>query len=584
MAKRPRAHADAAAIAAALRELATLLELLGENPFKVRAHENAAAAIEGGEFDPVEEALAGTLGERRGFGESMVKKVRELVTTGHMAELEDLRRQVPPGLIEMLRIPGFGPKKIQAVWRQLDITTVDALAEACAAQRLRGLPGFGAKTEEKILEGIAQVRTHAGQVLWAEAWARAAPLADALRRVKAVQRLEVAGSLRRRREVVKDIDIVASSDEPLRVMAAFKKLPGVAEVTASGETKTSVRLEGGLACDLRVVTDAQFPFALAHFTGSKDHNVAMRGRAQQRFGIRMSEYGLFDEGHGGKLLACRDEAAIHRRLGLAFIEPELRENAGEIEAAEEGTLPDLVRREDLRGTLHVHTTHSDGKASVAAMAEAAARLGFEWLGLADHSVSAAYAGGMKPGDVRRQFEEIDAINARGGPCRLFKGIEVDILADGDIDYDEAIWRETDFLVASVHSGFKMTEREMTRRLCRALEHPYVTILGHPTGRLLLRRAGYPVDLEAVIATAAKRRKMIEINCDPNRMDLDWRWLRRARDAGVTLPICPDAHDPAGLEHTWLGVGIARKGWLRARDVLNCLSADQVAKAFAATRA
>jgi DNA polymerase (family 10) len=360
-------------------------------------------------------------------------------------------------------------------------------------------------------------------------------------------------------------------------------LDGIEEVIGSGETKTSVRLKGGIACDLRLVTDEQFPFTLAHFTGSKEHNVAMRGRAQRLFNIRVSEYGLFDESADDALIECGDEAAIHERLGLAFIEPELREDGGEIAAAEADELPKLVAERDLVGVLHMHTTYSDGKESVATMARAAADMDFEWIGITDHSVSAFYAGGMKPDDVRRQFDEIDALNAGDSPVTIFKGIEVDILPDGGVDYDESIWKRTDFMIASVHSQFGMPEKEMTHRICRALENPWVTILGHPTGRLLLSREPYAVDLEAVIEAAAKHGRMIEINANPRRLDLDWRWVRRARDAGITIPIGPDAHNVPMLRDVWVGVGIARKGWLAKGDVLNCRSATQVKRTFAATR-
>ncbi len=568
---------DQRAIAAALRRLAQILEIRGENPFKVRAHENAADALESGEFDAIEEARAGTLGKRKGFGEALVAKVAALAQTGELDELRELEAEVPAGLFEMLRIPGFGPKKVQAVWKKLGVTTVDELERACKDGRVEKLAGFGEKSAAKIREGIAFLRTSAGQYLRGAALAAAEELREALAKSRAVKRVEIAGSLRRGREVVKDIDIVASSRSPDKVMDLFRTLPQVAEVTGSGETKTSVRLQSGIACDLRVVRDEQFPFALMHFTGSKDHNVAMRARAQRLFNIRISEYGLFDETRGDALIPCEDEAAIHRRLGLSPIEPELREDRGEIEAAEHGELPALVTREDVRGTLHMHTHSSDGKAGVLEMAQAGAQMGFEWIGIADHSVSAFYAGGMKPDEVHRQFDEIEALNAEGSPCRILKGIECDILPAGELDYDESIWKRTDFIVGSVHSSFTMTEREMTARVTRALENPYLSILGHPTGRLLLRRDPFAIDLEAVIDAAAKHGRIIEINGDPNRLDLDWRWVKRARDAGVMLSLGPDAHRPEDLKHTWLALTVARKGWLEAKHVLNTRTAPEALK-------
>lgn len=574
---------DQRTIAAALRELAALMELNGANPFKVRAHEAAVRSVESEEFDVLAAVKEGTLGDHKGFGEKLVAKVTELVETGKMTELEELRAETPAGLLEMLDIPGLGPKKAQTVWKKLDITTVDDLEKACREHRLKDLSGFGAKTEEKILQGIQQMRSHAGRYHWAVAWKRAEALLAALRKMKAVQRVEVAGSLRRRREVVKDIDIVCSTESPEKVGEAFTKLDGVEEIIGSGDTKVSVRLAGGIACDLRLVSDAQFPFTLAHFTGSKEHNVAMRGRAQKMFNIRVSEYGLFDESKDDKLIACRDEAAIHRRLGLAHMPPEIREDMGEIAAAEKDDLPDLVEEKDIAGVLHMHTKYSDGKETVATMAKASAERGFKWIGISDHSVTAGYAGGMKPDAVKRQFDEIDKLNAGDSPVTIFKGIEVDILPNGDVDYDESIWKLTDFLIASVHSNFTLPEKEMTERVCRALENPHVTVLGHPTGRLLLSREPYAIDLEAVIEHAAKHGRLIEINANPRRLDLDWRWVRRARDAGIMLSIGPDAHRISMLDDTWGGVGIARKGWLTRDDLLNCKSAAQVKKVFAKTR-
>jgi DNA polymerase (family X) len=574
---------DGKAVAQALRELATLLEITGANTFKVRAHENAARAIDSGEFDVVEEAREGTLGKRKGFGEGLVKKITELVETGAIGELETLRAEVPEGLLDMLRIPGFGPKKIKAVWKELGITSLEALHHACEEHRLADLSGFGAKTEAKILEGIKFLHSHAGLTLWSTAWSKAQAIVKSLRRLNAVERIEVAGSLRRRREVVKDIDIVCSSLHPIEVMDAFVALEGVDEIVAKGETKTTVRLSRGISCDLRVVTDEQFPFTLAHFTGSKEHNVAMRGRAQREFSIRVSEYGLFDESRDGELIPCADEEALHRRLGLGPIAPEMREDLGEIAAAEAGELPNLVTEQDIVGNLHMHTVFSDGKESIERMARACAKRGFQWAGISDHSVTAAYAGGMTPERVLEQFEQIDALNARGVGCHLFKGIEVDILSDGSIDYDEEIWERSDFLIASVHSQFTMGEAEMTERIRRAMENPFVTILGHPTGRLLLSREPYAVDLGAVIDAAAHTGTMIEINANPLRLDLDWRWVRRARDAGVMIAIGPDAHSVPMLDDIWIGVGIARKGWLRRGDVLNCLSIKKTAATFALGR-
>lgn len=574
---------DTKSLIVALEEMATLMELARANTFKVRAHENAARAIEAGEFDVAAEVEAGTLRDQKGFGEAMVKKVTQFVKEGKIDELDELRAEIPEGLVAMTKIPGLGPKKIHQIWKELEITTVDSLEMACKKERLRALKGFSEKTEKKILDGITFIRAHSGQTHWDRAWNIAQEILLSLKKVKATQRIELAGSLRRRREVVKDIDIVASSKTPKAVMDAFVKLSNVEEVIAKGDTKTSVRLALGIQCDLRVVSDEQFPFALAHFTGSKEHNVAMRGRAQREFNIRVSEYGLFDESKGDKLIPCKDEQSLYERLGLQFIPPEMREGMGEIEVAEKHEVPDLITEKDLQGTLHMHTTYSDGIESVESMATACKELGFKWLGIADHSVTAFYAGGMKPDEVKRQFDEIDEVNAKLNGIHIFKGIEVDILPDGSVDYDEKIWKLTDYLIASVHSSFGLSEKEMTNRICRALENPWVTILGHPTGRLLLSRDAYAVNMEAVIDKAGETRRMIEINANPRRLDIDWRWHRRAKERGIMMPICPDAHTIPMLHDTWTGVGIARKGWLTAKDVLNTRSVDEVKKIFKKSR-
>ena len=387
-----------------------------------------------------------------------------------------------------------------------------------------------------------------------------------------MRRVELAGSLRRRRETIKDLDLVAESDQPEEVMRAFIEGPGVERVVNHGATKSSVVLAGGIPADLRVVSRDQFPAALNYFTGSKEHNTRLRGRAK-KMGLKLNEYGLFAEG-SEKAMDCRDEAAIYERLGLAYIEPELREDMGEIEASEAGELPPLIASSDLRGLLHCHSTYSDGRSTLAEMSQAARAAGYEYFGICDHSQSAAYAGGLKSQDVLRQHEEIERINERMKNFRVLKGIESDILGDGSLDYPDEFLERFDFVVISVHSRFQLSRAEMTRRICKALAHPAATILGHPTGRLLLRRDPYEVDLEEVFAVAAEHNVAVEINANPHRLDLDWRTLRSAKKAGCIFSINPDAHHTDGIADVEFGIGIARKGWLEASDVINTFGLEQ----------
>jgi DNA polymerase (family 10) len=560
-----------------LQEIADLLELRGENPFKAQSYRAAARTLEGysGDFDAL--VYEGRLGGLKGFGEGITKKVTEYVSTGRMSYYEEIRKGVPAGLLTMLEIPQLGPKKVKAIHEHLGISTIEDLEAACQEDRISQLPGFGAKSQVNILEGIRFRTEHAGRFLLSVAREAADGIFPSVEKHSAVKRASVAGSLRRSKETVKDIDLVAASAKLDQVMEAFCSHESVEHVHAKGKTKSSVLLKAGINCDLRVVADVEYPYALAHFTGSREHNTAMRARAKER-GLKLNEYGLF---RGKRRLACQDEAAIFRKLDLEYVPPELREDCGEIEAAEAGEIPELVEAADIRGTFHCHTNYSDGHLTLEQLAREAAELGFEYVGVADHSRSAAYAGGLKEEAVVRQLEEIDGLNDQGNlGCHLLKGIESDILADGRLDYPEKILSRFDFVIASVHSRFNLPEKQMTQRVIRALRNPYPMILGHPTGRLLLSRDAYAIDLEAVIEAAAEAGAMIEINSNPHRLDLDWRWCKRAKEAGVMLVIAPDAHDAAGLADTYYGVGIARKGWLTAADVLNTRPVDEVRKLLA----
>jgi DNA polymerase (family 10) len=576
---------DKESVSQILSEIGTLLELQGENPFRCQAYHNAARAIGQLEENLAEVVATRRLGEIHGIGQTLQEKITTLVQTGSLPFYEELRQRTPPGLLEMLRLPGLGPKKVKALYDQLGVDSIAKLRKACQDGQVAKLKGFGSKTQQKILDGIEFYGKTTERVRLDQALELALPLVEELRRCPGVIRIELCGSLRRRKETIKDIDILISSHDPRPIMDRFVTLPRVIQVVAHGDTKSSVILASGggpaprgvvLNADLRVVRDDQFPFALHYFTGSKEHNVALRARAQQH-GLKLNEYEL--TGPNGPIL-CKEEADIFRALHLDFIPPELREHTGELEAAAEGKLPQLLTSDDLRGTFHCHTNWSDGAASLEEMAQAARKLGFQYLGIADHSQSLTVANGLSPDRVRQQQAEINALNARLRGLRLFKGIECDILPDGSLDYDDRVLATFDYVVASVHSHFNQPEAEMTARILRAVRHPRVTMLGHATGRLLLRREGYHVDLDAVLQAAAKHGTLVEINAHPMRLELDWVHCKRAKALGVRLVINPDAHGTAELAFTRFGVDVARRGWLEKGDVFNTQTAVQVSKALA----
>lgn len=568
-------------VADILDEIGTLLELKGENPFKTRAYGNAARTLRGLTEDLHELVVENRLREVKGIGEALAEKITELVTTGRLQYYENLRATFPAGLMDMLRIPGFGPKKAKRLFEELGIGSIDDLEKACKADRLSRLEGFGAKSQQKILEGIQQIRQFSGRHLFHVAAHAAIPLFEAVKKHPKIIRAELAGSLRRHKETIKDIDIVASCKDSDReaIFEFFIKQPGVQSVIAKGETKSSVLLENGIPADLRLLKDVQFPYLLHHFTGSAEHNIAVRGYAQ-KLGIKVSEHGLF---RGEKLIPCKTEADIFAALGMQYVPPELREDMGEIEAALKNAVPDLIEKKDLRGVLHCHSTHSDGSNTIREMAEACKELGFEYLGISDHSMSVYYANGLQPARVKAQHKEIDKLNAELKGFHIFKGTECDILPDGRLDYPEEVLASFDFVVASIHSSMNMTEEKATQRLIKAMQHPAVRILGHPTGRLLLGRDGYPINHRKVIDAAAELGVCIEINASPYRFDLDWRHCKYARDKGVPISINPDAHNRDGIADIFFGVGIARKGWLRKKDVLNTKNTKDLAKWFSAKK-
>ena len=560
-----------------LEEIGILLELKGENPFKFRAYHNASVTVEALEEDLDKAIGDGTLAEQKGIGKGLYEKIVELNNTGRLKYYEDLKKEIPAGLLEIIRIPGVGPKKAKALYDELGISTVGELEYACMENRLIGLHGFGEATQAKILKGIEYYRKGVGHHLFNAALKDAERLLTLLEKNKDIKMSSIAGSIRRRKEVIKDIDIVASArhERVGSVMDFFTTLPDVQSIVAKGDTKSSVILNSGINADLRIVSDSEYPFALHYFTGSSEHNTAMRSRAK-KFGLKLNEYGLFK---GEKSLQCKSEEEIFKALGLTYIPPELREDKGEIEAAEQGKLPELIEPSDIKGIFHVHTTYSDASMTLHEVVKLAQGAGYQYIGISDHSKSAYYAGGLTEEKLRAQHDEIDGLNSKLKNFYIFKGIECEILSDGSLDYSDEILAEFDFVIASVHSRFNMSEEEMTERIIKAISNPYTTMLGHPTGRLLLSREGYKVDLHKVIDAAAEKGAVIEINAHPYRFDLDWRYCKYAKERGVKVSINPDAHHAEDLANVSYGVGIARKGWLTSRDVLNTMTLGEIKKKF-----
>ncbi len=585
-------------IAEVLEEIATLLELKDENPFKIRAYANAARSLEtfGGNLSDLqdEEALA----KIPGVGKAIAAKIKELAGTGKLKYLEELRAEFPAAILELFSISGLGAKKIKALYEQLHISSIEQLREACESGRVAKLPGFGETTQAKISSAIEQRAKHSGYFQFGQI----ATEAESLRRDLAAHpdalQVDVAGSYRRRREIVRDVDLVVATRKPAAITEFFAKHALVESIIAQGPTKTSVRLRSGIQCDLRVVSAAEYPFALNYFTGSKEHNIEMRSRALAR-GWTLNEYRLAKvppdpkakKVRSGravkkpmlKIPTVREEADLYRALGLDFVPPELRENCVEFDVAEKHSLPRLLEQANLRGTFHCHTVASDGHNTLEEMVAAAQELGLEYLGIAEHSKSSIQAHGIDAVKLRSQVAAIGKLNKKLDGFRVFAGVECDILRDGKLDFEDDILAELDFAVASIHSVLDLPEAEMTKRIIRAIENPFITILGHPTGRLLLKRDPYLVDVPAVLEAAAATGTWIELNAAPKRLDLDWRWWPLAKEKGVKCVINPDAHRTERLQDLWFGVGIARKGWLTKSDVMNCLPLGKVESALQAKR-
>jgi len=595
-------------IADALEEIATLLELKDENPFKIRAYQNAARSIEafGASFSDLQNQE--TLEKIPGVGKAIAAKISELATTGGLKFLDELRAEFPSAILELFSIPGLGAKKIKALYEQLKISSIADLQTACESGQVAKLPGFGETTQTKICNAIANRTKHVGSFQFGEIAAEAEHLRSDLAAHPDASQVSVAGSFRRRKEIVRDLDFIVASKSPEAITEFFCAHPLVESLIARGPTKTSVRLKSGIQCDLRVISNVEYPFALNYFTGSKEHNIVMRNRALHR-GWTLNEYRLGPaptlekadlpespakrrgktnvEGalvpRRAKILAINDETELYRALGLDFIPPELRENCGEFEAAENGKLPRLIELENLRGTFHCHTTASDGHNSLEEMVAAAQELGLEYIGIADHSRSSVQAHGLDAARLNVQRAQIRKLQSTLSDIHVFSGIECDVLRDGSLDFDDEILAQLDFVVASVHSTFNLSEVDMTKRVIRAISNPFVTMLAHPTGRLLLKREGYAIDIPAVIEAAAETGTWIELNAAPKRLDLDWRWWPLAKSKGVRCVINPDAHRVSRLQDLWFGIGAARKGWLTKEDVTNCLPLVKIQSALKAKR-
>jgi DNA polymerase (family 10) len=572
-------------IADLLESIAQMLELKGENIFKIRAYTNAARAIETYSGDLATAAAENRLGDIHGVGRAIAYKLTELIVTGQLSYYDALKAEFPPGIFEMFDLQGIGPKKIKALWEKLNVTTIAELEKACKDGRVAALAGFGKKTSDNILAAIQSRAKHAGRFRLGEIAKDAERMLEDLKELPDVLQACVAGSYRRRKEVVGDLDFIVATNSPAEVSEFFVKHEMVESVIANGATKSSVRFKSGIQADLRVVKNPEYPFALNYFTGSKEHNIIMRQRALAR-GWTLNEYRLGPV-EGSKTEPpppIHEERDLYRALGLDYVEPELREDRGEFAAAEKHALPDLIETENLRGTFHNHTTASDGRSTLAEMVEAAQELGLQYLGIADHSKASFQAHGLDADRLLAQVAEIREMNKTfDGHFKIFAGSEVDIAKDGTLDFPDEVLAQLDYCVVSVHNVFNLSEADMTKRIIKAIENPYVTMLGHLTGRLLLSRDGYPVDHAAVIEAAAATGTIIELNANPRRLDMDWRWWPLAKEKGVKCAINPDAHHTTQLQYLHFGIGTARKGWLTRGDVVNTLPLGKIEAVLAAKR-
>uniref|UniRef100_A0A7C4QMT6 DNA polymerase beta n=1 Tax=Schlesneria paludicola TaxID=360056 RepID=A0A7C4QMT6_9PLAN len=570
-----------AAIAALFDEYAELLELQGANPFRVRAYRNAARTIENLPQSVADLVAAPDhdLTALAGIGKDLAEKIETIVHTGRLPPLEELRGQFPPDVVQMLRIPGLGPKKVAALLDQLHIRSVGDLRAACEAGRVAALKGFGKKTEQSILEGLELVEASGRRVLLSVATAAAEAIVNDLRQLACVRQVEVAGSCRRRKETCGDLDVLAVSTDPAATMVRLAAHPEVEKVLARGDTKQRVRLRSGLELDLRVVPEPSYGAALQYFTGSKEHNIVMRRRAQER-GLKLNEYGVFE---GERYVAGRTEADVYAAVGLPWIPPELRENRGEFELAEQGRLPALVSLEDIRGDLHMHTTATDGTASIREMAEAAKARGLKYIAITDHSRRVTMANGLDAARLRQHWKDIEKVRAQVSGIEILCGIECDILEDATLDLEDDVLSEADWVIAVLHYGLKQPRAQIQKRLLRALQNPHVDVIGHPSGRLLGSRPGADVDYEELFRAAKDHGVMLELNASPQRLDLDDVHAAAAKAHGIPIVISTDAHSEHGLDAMKFGVDQARRAGLTRHDVANTRTFAQFQKLLAARR-
>ncbi len=560
-------------IAKLFNEIADLLEIKDENIFKIRAYRRAAMNLESLTEEIEAVAGRGGLTEIAGIGKDLAAKIEQALETGRIEYLEELRREIPRGVVELMAIPGVGPKTAKLLFDRLQVDSVEKLEALAQKGKLLGLPGIKQKTVENIVKGIQVVKKGRERMLLGRALPLAREIIQTLEKIPQVRKISIAGSLRRMRETVRDFDLLITSTKPAKVMEIFTSLPQVAEVLVHGETKATIRHREGIQVDLRVVEPECFGAALQYFTGSKEHNIRVRELASRK-GLKVSEYGVFNEATG-KRLAGATEEEVYRAIGLPYIPPELREDAGEIEAALEGRLPNLLELDDLRGDLHAHTNWSDGHHDLEALVEAAHRKGYEYVIVSDHSRSSTVAGGLSEEKLLDQIGKIRALNKKYTNFRILAGSECDILADGRMDFPDRVLAQLDIVLCAVHSRFKQGRAEMTARIVKALSNPYVNILAHPTGRLIGERDPYDVDLEAVFAAAKQHGKAVEINAQPSRLDLNDHHARRAKELGVMLSIDTDTHFLDQLENMTLGVATARRAWISKADVVNAMPLEKL---------
>jgi len=564
-------------ITSLLNEIADILELKNANRFRINAYRRAAQNLEGASRDVEEMASDGTLGEIPGIGKDLEAKIVEYVETGGISFLNELREDTPPVLLDMLRVQGIGPKTAVLLYEELQVNTLEDLKRAALEHRIQGLPKMKERTEENILKGIEFLERGMGRTQIGEAYPLAQSIISILKEMPEVNRISPAGSLRRWRETVGDIDILVTSSAPKKVIGRFTHLEEVDRILAEGKTKGSVITKDKIQVDLRVVEEESYGAALSYFTGSKEHNIRLREMAIQR-GLKLNEYGVFKKTKSGKerRIAGASEEEVYEVFGLPFIPPEIREDAGEIEAAKEGKLPHLVSLEDIRGDLHFHSNWSDGVASLEEIATAGKKMGYRYVIISDHSKSLHIANGLTEKRLLKQIDEIDRINKRKKGCRLLKGTEVDILPDGSLDLSDTVLARCDIVIVAVHSNFKMRRDTMTERVIRALEHPSAHILAHPTGRLIGTRDAFEINMDAVIEAAARTGTAIEINAHPMRLDLDSTTARKAAEAGVLIAIGTDTHNPAvEMKYMTYGIGTARRGWLSKRHIVNTMSVSKL---------